>query len=147
MPDYSDLPQMRWAGQLLYPERGYTETLPWGAVRVAGRNRPDTVSNPSYYNCTFKLVGQSMIDWFGRWWLTVVAEGSLPFVCGLGVCQIIGQPSYSNNTGRVATVTMRLEIQDDADYCNDLNYLWVGEYFGDTFQRSKRLLEVAINGY
>lgn len=147
MPDYSDLPQMSFGGELLYPERGYSETLPWGVVRVAGRNRPDTVSNPSYYNCTFKLVGQSMVDWFGRWWVTISAEGSLPFVCGLGVCQVIGTPSYSNNTGRYADVSMRLEVQEDTDYCTDLNYLWVGEYFGDSFARSKMLLEVAINGY
>lgn len=144
---YSDLPRMEFAGKLLSPERGTTETLPWGVVRVAGRNRPDTVSNPSYYNCTFKLVGQSMVDWFGRWWLSAIDEGSLPFVCGLGAAQIIGEPSYSNNTGRYADVSMRLEIQADTDYCEDYRYLWVGEYFGDSFYRSKRLLETAINGY
>jgi hypothetical protein len=144
--DYSDLPQMTFSGELLSPERGYTEQLPWGAVRVAGRNRPDTVSNPSQYNVTFKLVGASMVDWFGRWWLTATEEGSLPFVCGIGAAQLLAQPTYSNNTGRVATVSMQLEIQDDTDYCTDQQYLFVGEYFGDTFQRSKRLLEQAING-
>ena len=146
MAAYDDLPHMTYAGALLYPERGYTERLPWGAVRVAGRNRPDTVSNPSQYNVTFKLTGQAMVDWFGRWWLTATEEGSLPFVCGIGAAQIIGQPSYSNNTGRSASVSMGLEIQDDTDYCTDRLYLFIGQYFGDDFQRSKLLLEQAING-
>lgn len=145
---FDALPRMSFVeGKLLAPERGMTETLPWGVVRVAGRNRPDTVSNPSYYNCTFKIVGQSMVDWFGRWWYTSTDEGSLPFECSLGIAQVIGSPSYNSNTGRYADVTMRLEVQENTDYCTDLNYLLIGELFGDTFFRSTRVLRVAVNGY
>ena len=136
---------MRFNGELLTPERGYTETLPWGAVRVAGRNRPDTQGNPSTYDVTFQLIGQAMVDWFGRSWLTEAAEGSVPIETGIGWAQVIGDPTYNNNTGRRATVNMTLEILEDVDYCLDESLLVVGEYFGDGFYKSARALSAAIS--
>lgn len=135
---------MRFNGELLKPERGLTETLPWGAVRVNGRNRPDTLGNPSVYNATFKLVGQSMIDWFGRWWWTEAREGSVPIETGIGWAQVLGAPTFNNNTGRSASVNMRLEISADVDYCLDESVLVLGEYFGDAFPRAARILSEAI---
>lgn len=137
---------MRYGNELLRPERGYTETLPWGAVRVPGRNRPDTVGNPSRYSVQFNLVGQSMVDWFGRWWWTEAAEGSVPIETGIGWAQVIGTPTFSNNTGRRATVNMTLEIEDTADFCTDQAWLFAGEYFGDEFFKTAARLRSAIDG-
>lgn len=137
---------MRFNNELLTPERGMTETLPWGAVRVTGRNRPDTVSNPSVYNATFKLVGQPMVDWFMRAWWPETAEGSLPIETSIGWAQILNNPTFSDNTGRSASVTMQLEIDEDADYCLDQSLISIGTYFGDDFLLAKLTLEQAING-
>lgn len=137
---------MRFNGELLTPERGLTETLPWGAVRVAGRNRPDTVGNPSTYNVTFALIGQSMIDWFGRAWWSTAVEGSVPIETSIGWGQVLGTPSYQNNTGRRATVNMNLEVLEETDYCLDEDLITIGYYFGDGFASSLRTLEQAING-
>lgn len=135
---------MRFNNEFVMPERGLTETLPWGAIRVANRNRPDTVGNPSVYNCEFRLVGQSMVDWFGRWWVTIAQEGSVPVETGLGWAQVLGAPRYGNNTGRRASVTMQLEIETDADFENDCGLLAVGEYFGDEFDAALVVLRRGI---
>ena len=58
-------------------------------------------------------------------------EGSLPFECSLGIAAI-ASPSYNSNTGlrgcdhatggrKILTTVL------------DLNYLLIGELFGDTF--------------
>lgn len=136
--------------ELLKPERGHTETLPWGVVRVAGRNRPDTVNNPSYYNVTYRLLCKSQIDWFGRWWRHSVQEGSLPFITNVGsgevTAAVIADPSYSGNTGLKADVSMRLEVEEFNDYCSDLGLIAVGQEFGDQFPLVARTLETALNG-
>lgn len=137
---------MRFNGELVSPERGMTETLPWGAVRVRGRNRPDTVSNPSVYNVSFALVGQAMVDWFGRWWVTEVEEGSIPFETGIGWAQVVSNPSYQSNTGRRANVTMQLEIECFASVDDDCQIITFGEIFGDSFTQALNLLERGING-
>lgn len=137
---------MRFEGELVSPERGVTETLPWGVVRVAGRNRRDTVGNPSVYSASFRLVGQAMVDWFARWWVTEALEGSVPIETGIGWAQVLGNPTYSNNTGRSASVTMRLEILHDVDYCLDQSVVAIGEYLGSDFTRAAATLRSAIDG-
>lgn len=98
-------------------ERGYTETLPWGAVRVAGRNRPDTLSNVYYRDVTIKLLTPADLTTWLTFYNETLQEGSLPFEIGLETVAIIGNPTYGNNTGIFATVNMRLEYDAPTNYC------------------------------
>lgn len=98
-------------------ERGFTETLPWGAVRVAGRNRPDTRSNPYYRDVTIKLLSPADIATWIAFYNDTLQEGSLPFEIGEESVAIVGEPAYSTNTGIFAAVSMRLEYDAPTNYC------------------------------
>lgn len=110
------VPRMEYNGELVLPERtSIVETLPWGAVRVEGRNRPDTLNNPSYFTATYRLTG-GMISWFEVWYRNVIREGSMPFVTDMGygesVAQLMNAPVYQRNTGFISDVAMQLEVEN-----------------------------------
>lgn len=127
-------------------ETGYRETLPWGAWRVVGRNRPDTVSNPSYRDVQVKLLSPAAIATWITFYEDTTQEGSLPFQVGTDTVQIIGNPSYSQNNGISATVTMRLEYDAPTDYCGMVQLASIGAYFGSGFDAGAAALDDYLNG-
>jgi hypothetical protein len=127
-------------------ETGYRETLPWGAWRVAGRNRPDTLSNPSYRDVQIKLLSPAEVSTWLAFYRDTIQDGSIPFQVGSDTVQIIGQPAYSQSNGVSATVSMRLEYDAPIDYCNMVQLASIGAYFGAGFDAGAAALDDYLNG-
>lgn len=127
-------------------ERGYRETLPWGARQSAGVTRPDTLSNPYYRDVQIKLLSAAEISQWVTFYRDTLREGSLPFTVGTDVVQIIGQPSYSSINGISATVSMRLEYDAPINYCDMVQLVQIGAYFGSGFVAGAAALDEYLNG-
>lgn len=126
-------------------ERGYKETMAWGALRSSGVTRVNTLSNPSYRDVTIKLLSPAEVATWVTFYRDTILEGSLPFEIGSDTVQIIGQPSYANTNGITATVSMRLEYDAPLDYCNMVQLAEIGRYFGNGFQAGAAVLDDYLN--
>lgn len=127
-------------------ERGFRETLPWGAKQSAGMTRPDTLSNVHYRDVQIKLLSAAEISAWVTFYRDTLAGGSLPFQIGDDTVQIIGQPSYGNINGISATVSMRLEYDAPTNYCHMIQLAQIGRYFGSGFIAGAAALDEYLNG-
>lgn len=139
-----ELPELRYGGEMLRPERdSYSYTPPWGITKsniegTLSRLNRRSFGGPAMVSCTLILNNPSKLQFWDDFYNITIAEGSKRFVMELfvngiiqpHVVQIVGTPQI-NTIGWHGTVNLNLEAVPIVDRCAAITRQIMMPCYGD----------------